>query len=78
MPADETHPPLGSGAAAKPASGGNELAISAEAWEHRGHPCTMIILTGPASDSARRQLREALSRATTMTPVGVQQQSRHR
>jgi anti-anti-sigma factor len=68
MPADETHPSLGSSAAAKPASGGNELAISAEAREYQGHPYTMIILTGQASDAARRQLREALTTQAHRSP----------
>jgi anti-anti-sigma regulatory factor len=68
MPAGETDPSPGSSAAAKPASGGNELAISAEAREYEGHPYTMIMLAGQASDAARRQLREALTTQAHRSP----------
>jgi hypothetical protein len=65
MPANETHPSRGNNAAAKPASGGSELAISAEAREYQGHSYMMITLVGQATDEARRPLREALTTRPT-------------
>jgi anti-anti-sigma factor len=68
MPANETHESLNGSAAAEPASGGNELAISAEAREYQGHPYTMIILAGQATDEARRPLREAITTQAHQSP----------
>jgi anti-anti-sigma factor len=68
MPANETHRPLDGSSAAEPAADETQLAISTESGEHQGHPYTLIILAGQATDETRRPLREALSTQAHQSP----------
>jgi anti-anti-sigma regulatory factor len=68
MPANEAHGSLDGRVAAEPASSGDELTISAEGREYRGHPYMLIMLAGQATDEARRPLREAITTQAHQSP----------